>query len=39
MIENNKACEIMAEESLRIVREKYGVNKINKILMTRLKLG
>lgn len=36
MIDNPDRCERMAEESLRMVREKYDVNKVNEVLMDHL---
>jgi glycosyltransferase involved in cell wall biosynthesis len=36
MIDNPSACAAMAEESLRIVREKYDVHKVNETLLRHL---
>ena len=38
MIENPEVCRRMAEESLRIVREKFDVDKVNEALMRHLGL-
>jgi glycosyltransferase involved in cell wall biosynthesis len=38
MIENPEGCELMAKESLRIVREKYDVDKVNEVLIHHLGL-
>ena len=38
MIENPESSKHMALESLRIVREKYDVNKVNEVLMHHLEL-